>query len=258
MNRIERKFDELKKRDKKAFIGFITAGDPTINHTKELVYALEKSGTDIVEIGIPFSDPLADGPVIQNASLRAFQNGIRVKDIMSMVKEVRTNSDIPLVFLVYINTILVYGKEKFIKECIEIGVDGLVIPDLPLEERNEISSLLKDTELALIPLVAPTSKDRIKDIIDGGRGFVYCVSSLGVTGRQSDFHKDVISYLEDVKEKSHLPIAVGFGISSRQDIEDLSPYVDGVIVGSAIVRKIEEGMGDTKIVKEFIKQLIVE
>lgn len=257
MNRIDKKFRELKEKGKKAFISFITAGDPTIEDTKNIIYALEEAGTDIIEIGIPYSDPLADGPVIQNAALRAFKNNIKVKDIMAMVKDIRKKTDIPLVYLVYINTILVYGKEKFIKECADIGIDGLVIPDLPLEERDEIKDIIDNTNVALIPLVAPTSKERIKEIVKDSIGFVYCVSSLGVTGRKSDFYKDVTAYLEDVKSKSHIPIAVGFGISTKEDILKFYPYVDGVIVGSAIVKKIEEGKGDAEIVRKFVKELVV-
>lgn len=256
MNRIDKKFIELKEKGKKAFIGFITAGDPTLEKTKSLVSALEEANTDIIEIGIPYSDPLADGPVIQMAALRAFENKeLSVARIMETVKEIRENTEIPILFLVYINTIIVYGKEKFIKECVEVGIDGLIIPDLPLEEREELLEVISETDLALIPLVAPTSRDRIEKIVEGCKGFVYCVSSLGVTGRNSEFYSDVYNYLEDVRKKTNLPIAVGFGISKPKDIEDLRDYVDGIIVGTAIVKKVEEGKGETKIVKEFVEEL---
>lgn len=256
MNRIDQKFIDLKEISKKAFIGFITAGDPTLSQTGELVKALEAAGTDIIEIGIPYSDPLADGPVIQLASQRAFKNkDLSVANIMKLVSDIRKTTDIPLLFLVYINTILVYGKERFIKDCVEIGIDGLIIPDMPLEEREELMSLITETDLALIPLVAPTSKDRIESIVKGCKGFVYCVSSLGVTGRSSDFHSDIKSYLQEVKSKTDLPVAVGFGISSKKDIEDLRDYVDGFIVGSAIVKKVEEGNGDTQVVDCFVRAL---
>lgn len=256
MNRIDQKFIELKKQNKKAFIGFLTAGDPTLEQTIELVCGLEEAGADIIELGIPYSDPLADGPVIQLAAQRAFKNkDLSVANIMKMVANIRTHTQIPLLYLVYINTIIVYGKDRFIKDCVNAGIDGLIIPDMPLEERNELLDLINATDIALIPLVAPTSKDRIKKIIDGGKGFVYCVSSLGVTGRSSQFYSDVKSYLKDVKKKSNLPIAVGFGITTKQDVIDLSEDVDGVIVGSAIVQKVAEGEGNVQVVKDFVQAL---
>ncbi|PKM93254.1 MAG: tryptophan synthase subunit alpha [Firmicutes bacterium HGW-Firmicutes-1] len=258
MNRIDKKFIELKQKNKKAFIGFITAGDPTLEDTAALVHALEEAGTDIIEIGIPYSDPLADGPVIQLANQRAFMNAdLSVANIMAKVGFIRKTTEVPLLYLVYINTIIVYGKEKFMKDCVDAGIDGLIIPDMPLEEREELMVLINETDLALIPLVAPTSKDRISKIVDGCKGFVYCVSSLGVTGRSSQFHEGIEAYLKDVKSKTNLPIAVGFGISNKKDINALSDLVDGVIVGSAIVQKVAEGKGDIEIVKNFIKELTV-
>ncbi|MBC7959808.1 MAG: tryptophan synthase subunit alpha, partial [Vallitaleaceae bacterium] len=240
----------------KAFIGFITAGDPTLSQTKELVKALEAAGTDIIEIGVPYSDPLADGSVIQLANQRAFKNAdLSVANIMKTIRDIRSTTEVPLIYLVYINTILVYGKEKFIKDCVEVGIDGLIIPDLPLEERDELKALLDATDLALIPLVAPTSRDRIEKIVRGCKGFVYCVSSLGVTGRSSEFHSDVKAYLNEVRSKTDLPVAVGFGISSTEDILELFDCVDGFIVGSAIVKKVEEGGGNPLIVEEFVRGL---
>lgn len=259
MNRIDKKFQELKSENKKAFIGFVTAGDPSLEKTVDIVLGLEQAGTDIIEIGIPYSDPLADGPVIQLASQRAFQNeDLSVDNIMKMVEGIRKKTEIPLLFLVYINTIIVYGKEKFIQKCAEAGIDGLIIPDMPLEERGELLDLILKTDIALIPLVAPTSKDRVEKIIESCKGFVYCVSSLGVTGRSSDFHKDVVEYLKEVKSKSDLPIAVGFGISKKEDIIALKDYVDGAIVGSAIVNMVGEGKGDAEVVKSFVKDMIEE
>lgn len=256
MNRIDQKFIELKARGKKAFIGFTTAGDPTLTKTKELVRTIEAAGADIIEIGIPYSDPLADGPVIQMANQRAFQNpDLNVDNILKTVKEIRETTEVPLIFLVYINTIIVYGKEKFIRGCVECGIDGLIIPDLPLEEQEELREILSETELALIPLVAPTSKDRVGKITAGCKGFVYCVSSLGVTGRSSDFHADILNYLQDVRSKTTLPIAVGFGISTKEDIERLKDYVDGVIVASVVVRKIGETGGDLGVISEMVKDL---
>lgn len=256
MNRIDAKFEELKKTGRKAFISFITAGDPTLAKTKSLVKALEDGGSDIIEIGIPYSDPLADGPVIQAASMRAFENAdLSVANIMAMMGEVRATTQIPLLFLVYINTILVYGKEKFIRECVEIGMDGLIIPDLPLEEREELLSLIEATDLALIPLVAPTSKDRVGEITKGCKGFVYCVSTLGVTGNSSEFYGGIEDYLADVRQRTSLPIAIGFGISSAKDVAHFKDSVDGIIVGSAIVKKVEEGKGDSVLVQTFVEEM---
>lgn len=254
MNRIDKKFKELKQVNKKAFIGFITGGDPTLDKMGELVKGLEDGGADIVEIGIPYSDPLADGPVIQKANQRAFKNDdLSVSNIMKEVKKVRQTTNIPLLFLVYINTIIVYGKEKFISECQDAGIDGLIIPDLPLEERDELLPVMKDSGIVLIPLVAPTTKDRLPKVLEGCGGFVYCVSSLGVTGRSSSFYNGVEDYLTSVKSQTSLPVAVGFGIASKADVEALSPYVDGVIVGSAIVRKVEESKGEGKVLEKFVR-----
>lgn len=256
MNRINQKFRKLKEFKKSAFIAFLEAGDPSIEKTEELIYAMEESGVDIIEIGIPFSDPLADGPVIQDATLRAFKIGISIKKIFDCVERVRENTEIPLLFLVYFNTIFNYGIEKFVKKCKEVGIDGLIIPDLPLEEREDILQYNKKYKVALIPMVAPTSKNRIKKVIEGCDGFVYCVSSLGVTGVRQDFHKDLDDFLNLVKDQSAIPIAVGFGISSREDIRRLSKKADGVIVGSAIVSVIGETQGECEAVKRKIIELM--
>lgn len=255
MNRINKRFEELQANNQKAFIGYITAGDSNLDETEEYVYALEEGGAHIVELGIPFSDPLADGPVIQAAGQRALKAGVTVDKIFRSVMNIRKNTDVPLVFLVYYNTIIIYGKERFIERCEETGIDGLIIPDLPLEERDELTDIMNYEKLCLIPLVAPTSKDRISKIVEGCKGFVYCVSSLGVTGEKSNFYKDIKSYLQDVKEKSDIPIAVGFGISSKEDIKKLENHVDGVIVGSAIVNKINDTQGDTIELKKYIEKL---
>lgn len=256
MNRIDAKFELLKKENKKAFIAFVTGGDPSIAKTEEIVLAIEEAGADIIEIGVPYSDPLADGPVIQAASQRALTSGVRVKDLMAMVGRLRRKTDIPLLFLVYYNTIFVYGKERFVNDCKEAGIDGLIIPDLPLEEREELGPILVEAGIANIPLVAPTSKSRVSAIAKGCSGFVYCVSSLGVTGRGSDFHGNMESYMSEVRSQTTLPLAIGFGISTREDLERLAPYADGLIVGSAIVRKVEESGGDPEAVKAFVKELL--
>ncbi len=255
MNRIEKQFQMLRKQHKKALITFLVAGHPCIEATEELIYAKERGGAHIIEIGIPYSDPLADGPVIQKAAQQALDRGVRLGDIFACIGRVRTNTQIPLVFLVYYNTIFAYGIERFINACKEAGIDGLIIPDLPMEEKEELSPFLQDTDIAIIPLVAPTSKERVKALVQGGRGFVYCISSLGVTGMRQEFHARLESFLSSVREATELPIAVGFGISTKEDVINMQPYVDGVIVGSAIVRHIEESGGDPKSVEAFVRTL---
>ena len=253
MSRIEKKFQELK--GKSAFIGYITAGDPTIKKTKELVIAMEKGGCDIVELGIPYSDPVADGPVIQAAAQRALDNGTTVDKIFEEVEKIRKDSQIPLVFLVYYNTIYSRGVENFVKECSKNGVDGLIIPDLPVEEREEILPYIKKYNVDLIPLVAPNSEERIPKIIENGGGFVYCISSFGVTGTREEFDSSIGNYLEKVRKSSHLPLAVGFGISTREDVETFEKLADGVIVGSALVKVVEKTNGDSVELEKKVKEL---
>jgi len=257
-SKITKKFEELKRKGQKALITYITAGDPTIKDTEELVYSMEKAGADIIELGIPYSDPLADGPVIQRAAQRALENHINIDDIFEMVKRIRKNTDIPLAFLLYYNSILRYGIEKFIENCRESGMDGLIIADLPLEERIGFKSALKDTGVDLIPLVAPTSRERIKSIVEDSGGFIYCVSSLGVTGTRSSFSEDIEEFLGTVAKYTDVPRAIGFGISSPDAIRQLKGYCEGVIVGSAIIKKIEEGIKDgthVSKVEEFVSEL---
>ncbi len=253
MSRIEKKFQELK--GKSAFIGYITAGDPTIEKTKELVIAMEKGGCDIVELGIPYSDPVADGPVIQAAAQRALDNGTTVDKIFEEVEKIREDSQIPLVFLVYYNTIYSIGVENFVKECSKNGVDGLIVPDLPVEEREEILPYIKKYNVDLIPLVAPNSEERIPKIIENGGGFVYCISSFGVTGTREEFDSSIGNYLEKVRKSSHLPLAVGFGISTREDVETFEKLADGVIVGSALVKVVEKNNGDSVELQKKVKEL---
>ncbi len=257
MNRICQKMKELKEKKKTALITYITAGDPNIKQTEELIYALEKGGAHIVEIGIPHSDPIADGPVIQDAAQRSLEAGTKIKDIFECVKQVRMNSQVPIGFLVYYNMVYAYGIQAFVEECANIGVDGLIIPDLPLEEQDEIMPYLKATKVALIPLVAPTSKARIKHITSRGNGFVYCISSMGITGQESSFYKDVDLFLKTVRESTDLPIAVGFGISSKEDVERFEGLVDGVIIGSAIVKEIYKCQGNLEEVKKIVSKFCV-
>ncbi len=253
MNKIDIKFKELKGRS--AHIGYITAGDPNLEKTEELVYSLEKNGCDIIELGIPYSDPVADGPVIQLASKRALDNGISIDRIFETVGKIRKKSQIPMVFLVYYNSIYVYGRKKFIEKCEEKGIDGLIIPDLPLEERGEINPYLYGKNLGLIPLVAPNSNTRIKDIVAGGKGFVYCISSFGVTGMRDNFEVNIKAYLDRIRKETNLPLALGFGIGSSEDVSRFSKVANGVIVGSAIVNKVHESRGCGVEVGKFVREL---
>lgn len=240
MNRIDLKFNSLKEEKRKAMITFITAGDPNLETTEELVISMEKYGADIVELGIPYSDPLADGLVIQASSSRALANGARISRIMNSVKKIREKSNIPLIYLVYFNSIFRYGIEKFMKESSEVGIDGLIIPDLPIEERKEIISIGGKYNIYLVPLVAPTSKDRIKKITENAKGFVYCISTSGVTGVRNDINTNMKEYMDSISQYTNLPKAIGFGISGPEMAEKFKPYCEGIIIGSAIVKKISE------------------
>lgn len=253
MSRIEKKFKEL--NGKTAFISYITAGDPHLSQTKELVLALEKGGSDIIELGIPYSDPIADGPVIQDAAKRALDRGATIEKIFEVVVDIRKSTDIPLVFLVYFNSIYARGVENFIEDCSRIGIDGLIIPDLSVEEREEILPFIKNKDIDLIPLVAPNSKDRIPKILENGDGFVYCISSFGVTGTRTEFASTIGSYLEEVKKYSKLPIALGFGISKREDVKAFEKIADGVIVGSELVKTIDETNGNIEAFEKKVKYL---
>lgn len=241
MNRIEERLNQLKEKNEKALITYITAGLPDYEHTKNILLEQEKAGVDIVELGIPFSDPVADGPVIQDASYRAICNGATLQKTFDMMKELReAGCRLPIVFMMYYNTILHYGIEAFVKKCVEIGVDGLIIPDLPYEEQSDLKQYLEKTSTILIPLVAPTSKQRLKKILMDAKGFVYCVSSMGVTGQAADFHKEIKSYLDDVREHASIPVMMGFGIRSVDDVKHLSDKIDGVIVGTHFIQEMEK------------------
>lgn len=254
MNRIEKRLKELEKENKKAFITYMTAGLPDMDKTGEIIRAQAEAGIDIVELGIPFSDPIADGPVIQDASYRSIQKGTNLKKVFELVKSVRKDCEVPIVFMLYYNTILYHGIEKFVDECIQCGVDGLIIPDVPFEETFEIREFLDKNEKApfLIPLVSPVSKDRIPMLVEDQKGFVYCVSSMGVTGQNADFHKDVQNYLKQVKETSKIPVMMGFGIRNAQDVEKYKDIIDGCIVGSHFITLMEKNNYDINVIKDYI------
>lgn len=227
-------------KEGKAFIGFLTAGDPTIEKTVEYVLAMEEAGCDLVEIGIPFSDPVAEGPVIQEANIRALSNNTNTDDVFEAIRQIREKSDVPLVFLTYINPVFYYGYDKFFKRCQELNVCGIISPDLPYDEKDEILDVTQKYGIDIISLIAPTSKERIQMIARESSGFIYVVSSLGVTGMRSEIRTDLKSILEDIKEVTDVPVAVGFGINTPQQAENIAKVADGVIVGSAIVNIIAE------------------
>lgn len=249
-SKITDKFDTLKNQDKKALITYITGGDPDLDTTLNLVLSMEKAGADIVELGIPYSDPLADGPVIQRASQRALKAGTNIDSIFSTVSRIREKTDIPIAFLIYFNSIFRYGIKIFLDNCLKHGIDGLIIPDLPLEERKELFKVMKDYPIDLIPLVAPTSEDRIKGIVTDAKGFVYCISSKGVTGMRDSFDESLSDFMNKVNKYTTIPLAIGFGISSEESIKNLKELCDGLIVGSAIIKKIEQGIKDRNIEKQ--------
>lgn len=242
MNRIEEKLNQLKEKNQKAFITYTTAGLPDLEGTKKLIKAQEEAGVDLIELGVPFSDPVADGPVIQNASYQAICKGVTLKKVFHIVEQMREEGvKIPIIFMMYYNTVLHYGVKEFVKKCNEAGVDGLIIPDLPLEEQDEINEYLNLSDATiLIQLVSPVSGKRIPKILENARGFVYCVSSMGVTGQAAAFHREVISYLTQVKEVSKIPVMMGFGIREAQDVAPMKDIIDGAIVGSHFITLLEE------------------
>lgn len=253
MNRIENKLAQLKEKNEKAFITYLTAGLPDLEATKNIVKTQEQAGTDIVEIGIPFSDPIADGPVIQQASFEAIQNGTTTRKIFTALEEMRAEGvEIPVVFMLYYNTVVHYGIEAFAKKCQEAGVDGLIIPDLPLEEQDDMVKALEgDDRTILIQLVSPVSKARVPQILENARGFVYCVSSMGVTGQAADFHKEVINYLSEVKAQSKIPVMMGFGIRTAEDVRPMKDIIDGAIVGSHFINLMRENEFKPEVAAEY-------
>lgn len=240
--------------NKKALIPFITCGDPSLKVTEQLVYAMERAGADLIELGIPFSDPTAEGPVIQEADMRALRGGATTDRIFEMVEEVRKNTQIPLVFMTYANVVFSYGAERFIQKAAALGIDGLILPDIPFEEKGEFDEICDRYGLTLISMIAPTSKERIRMIAKEAKGFLYCVSSLGVTGTRSQITTDVGAMIRVVKEETDIPCAVGFGISTPQQAAEMAKVADGVIVGSAIVKLCGEyGEGCLGVVEEFVR-----
>ena len=240
----------------KAFIGFLTAGDPTIDKTVEYILAMEEAGCDLIEIGIPFSDPMAEGVVIQDANVRALKHNTTTDDVFDIVRRVRLQTDVPLVFLTYINPVFFYGYEKFFKRCNELGIDGIISPDLPYEEKGEIAEIAKKNDVDVISLIAPTSKERIQMIAGEASGFIYVVSSLGVTGMRSEIKTDLGAIISDIRDVTDIPVAVGFGINTPDQAREIGNIADGVIVGSAIVKIIEEnGENATETLKDYVSSM---
>lgn len=255
MNRIEKKLAELQERNEKAFITYITAGLPDMERCANLIKAQEEAGLDILELGVPFSDPVADGPVIQDASYRSILKGTTLRKTFELVEKVRAEGvQMPIVFMMYYNTIVHYGIGSFVEKCAEAGIDGLIIPDLPMEEQGDLKEALGNRdETILLQLVAPVSDRRIPQILEDARGFVYCVSAMGVTGQSGQYHREILSYLQNVKSQAKIPVMMGFGIRTAEDVEPMKDIIDGAIVGSYFINLMESCDYDLETAKDYIK-----
>ena len=251
MSRIREAF-----KDKKVFIPFITCGDPDLDTTKACVLEMVKNGAGIIELGIPFSDPTAEGPVIQGANLRALSGGVTTDKIFDMVRGLRKETDVPLVFMTYANVVFSYGTDRFLGICNEIGMDGLILPDLPFEEKEEFAPVCRKYGIDLISLIAPTSKERIARIAGDAEGFLYIVSSLGVTGVRSEITTDLGAMVSLVRESTDIPCAIGFGISTPEQAAKMAGISDGAIIGSAIIKLLaEHGSQAPKYIGEYVKTI---
>ncbi len=243
--------------NKKAFIPFITCGDPDLETTKEIVKEAVKNGASLIELGIPFSDPTAEGPVIQGANIRALAGGVTTDKIFDLVRDLRKEITIPMVFMTYANVVYSYGSDKFIKTCSEIGIDGIILPDLPFEEKEEFLPECDKYGVDLISLIAPTSENRIAMIAKEAKGFIYVVSSLGVTGTRSEIKTDLESIVKVVRESTDTPCAIGFGISTPEQAKKMASVSDGAIVGSAIIKIMEKyGKESPKYVGEYVRSMV--
>lgn len=240
----------------KAFIGFVTAGDPDMETSEQIMLRMAKGGCDLIEIGIPFSDPIAEGPVIQEANLRSLSQGTTTDKVFELTKKVSAQIDTPLVYMTYLNVLFKYGYEKFLQKAKDAGISGVIIPDMPFEEKEELQSVAKNYNIDVISLIAPTSKDRIKMIAAEAEGFVYTVSSMGVTGTRREIKTDLETITTAVKEVTDTPVAIGFGINTPEQAKKYSHLADGVIVGSAIVKIIEEhGKDAPDKIYEYVKSM---
>ncbi|HAZ11117.1 MAG: tryptophan synthase subunit alpha [Omnitrophica bacterium GWA2_41_15] len=259
MNRIDKKFRELREKNKKAFIAFIMAGDPSLGVTKKLIFELSSKGADIIELGVPFSDPMADGPTIQKSSERGLKSKTTLASVFNLVRNARLQIQTPIVFLIYYNLVFHYGLEKFINTAVDSGVDGVVIPDLPPEESIELCKIAKKNRFSIIHLLAPTSSiDRIKKVAKASSGFIYYVSLTGTTGARKKLAEDIGAKLRAIKNITKIPVCVGFGISTPGQVKEIQKVSDGAIVGSAIIKIIENNIGKKDLVKKvgnFVKTL---
>ncbi|MCL1794813.1 MAG: tryptophan synthase subunit alpha [Oscillospiraceae bacterium] len=251
MNKITSAFE-----NNKALITFVTGGDPDMETTEKLVLAMEEAGADIIEIGIPFSDPVAEGPVIQKSSARALAGGCTTDKLFAMAANLRKKTNVPLVFMTYANPIYVYKKDRFMAKCSETGIDGIIVPDVPFEEKGEFAGECKKHGISVISLIAPTSGERAEKIAKGAEGFLYCVSSLGVTGARGEIESNISELIREVRKHSAVPCAVGFGISTPKQAREMADISDGAIIGSAIVDLVaEHGRDSVGAVKSFVKEL---
>ena len=254
MNRITQRFKELKKKNKKALLVFITAGYPSLKVTESLILEFERQGVDIVELGVPFSDPLADGPLIQESSQYALKKDVNLPQILSLVNSVRKRSNLPICLMTYYNPVYCFGEKNFVKKAVQAGVDGVIIPDLPPEEGRNFSKLANKVNLSNIFFLAPTSNlKRIKYISNISRGFIYYVSLTGVTGPRHKLSPDLISNLRRIKKYTTKPVCVGFGISNLRQIKQIYKLADGAIVGSAVVRNIKKNINSPDLVKRVAR-----
>ena len=244
--------------NKKAFIGFITAGDPNIESTEIFIDKMIEAGTALIEIGIPFSDPIAEGSVITKADIRALKSKTTTDKIFDMIKNVRKkHPTFPLVFMTYANPVFSYGYDKFFKKAEELNMQGIIIPDMPFEEKEEVASIAKKYNQEVISLIAPTSQDRIKNIAKNASGFIYLVSSMGVTGMRNEFNFDLDSMVKEIKKYTDVPVAIGFGISNPEQAKKMASISDGVIIGSAIVRIVEQyGENAAPYIYDFCKSIV--
>ena len=240
----------------KAFIPFITCGDPDLETTAAAVRAMAQNGADLIELGIPFSDPTAEGPVIQAANIRALSGGVDTDKIFDFVRDLRKDVTVPMVFMTYANVVFSYGSEKFISICREIGIDGLILPDIPFEEKEEFSEICHRYDVDLISLIAPTSESRIGMIAKDAEGFIYLVSSLGVTGVRSEITTDLGAIVKVIRENTDVPCAIGFGISTPEQAKQMAGLADGAIVGSAVVRLLEQyGKDAPEHIGEYVRKM---
>ena len=259
INRIDKKFKELYKNNKKAFIAYIMAGDPSLTVTKKLILELENNGADIIELGVPFSDPLADGPTIQKASERGLKSKTTLTNVFDLARNARLETQIPIVLMLYYNLVFHYGLKRFVENAGRSGIDGAIVPDLPLEESKELRDIAKKHGFSIVHLLAPTSSmERIRNIAAISTGFIYYVSLTGTTGCRSKLPGELSENLRKIKKIAKKPVCAGFGISTREQVKAVSDISDGVIVGSAIVKVIEKNVGKKDLVKKvgsFVRTL---